>query len=149
MKIKPWLKYLIYSVLIIGLVILNEYVCQKHKAAYYRMNFSVEYLYSAISMLICIGIGALLGLEQLLKEIKREGSWKVNIPRLLIIGLPSLYFAFSFLIMYITYHNSIIIRILIYPLFFLMHFGTYYTAIFQLIFGYVMITSFYKYDKKV
>lgn len=88
------------------------------------------YTVTALRFVIYLIAGMVFGLEKFFTEIKSEGHWKVNIPRLLIMGTPSLImglltFSFSYLS-------------LLYP-------SPYVFACFmQMLLGYAIVTSLYK-----
>lgn len=146
MKIKLWLKYLIYLILICFLIVLREYV-GKLFAAYFKQEFRINYCYLVINLLIGVGIGLFLGLEHFINEIRKEGTWKVNIPKLVLVALPSLYFALTNIWIYSG--NQFLQNVIAYPLLNFLGYGTGYVTLFQVILGYMVITSFYKYSEKV
>ena len=83
---------------------------------------------------ICIFIGLLLGLEHIVKEFRKGGNWSLNAIRLIIMGVPSGIFAF-----YLTLVFWLPIR--------LPSFLSYHNLFFEvsgIIFGYTLMTSFYK-----
>ena len=93
MKLKSWLKYLIYGILIFGLVIMERYIdmrCTSLAAA----TYDVRYLYFRLASFTLFGVlaGALLGLDTLLTERKKSGRWKVKLPKLLFLCLPAFFF---------------------------------------------------------
>ncbi len=145
MKIKDWIRYLIYSVLICFSIVIRGYVGNVY-TAYFKQELRVNYKYLIISVLIGICIGMILGLEHLLKEIKKEGTWKINFPKLIFLGIPSLYCTLGFILIYsgIEFLQNIIT----YPLFYLYRYISNSVPIFELIFGYVIVTSLYKVSEK-
>ncbi|HSQ33732.1 MAG TPA: hypothetical protein VLM81_02410 [Peptostreptococcaceae bacterium] len=94
------------------------------------------------SMIIFIILGLLLGLETFLLETKKEGNWRVNLPKIILLGVPTLYFSLGIFIMYLPL--SFIQQTLSYPLQFFLEGSTHFLSIFQVIFGYIIITSFAK-----
>ncbi|MEQ3338785.1 hypothetical protein [Clostridium butyricum] len=52
-------------------------------------------IWSGIAFVI---LGVLLGLDKILVEREKIGKWKVNIPKVLFLGIPSLYFSISMFI---------------------------------------------------
>jgi len=82
-------------------------------------------------------IGLFLGLDHFIVEYKKPGTWKINLPELVIVGLPSLFFS-------LTYHVALInIVQLSYATL-----GTNFIPVFQIVLGYVLITCLYKnYEK--
>lgn len=125
------------------------------------MVFGVQYVFEVIrdsaqrtynvrpyftNMLMIVfygGIGLILGLEHLFTEIEKEGKWKINLPRIILIGIPSLYFSLS---MFIYYTNN---QIIDYPIYVLLKGNSSFISVFQLILGYSFITSFYKGKEEV
>lgn len=147
MKKNKWLKYLGYILLIVVLIYLDGHVGYKQKN-YQEQTFNLSLSYFVISMIIKIGIGLLLGLEHISNEMKKEGSWKINLPKILLMVIPSLYFSMSYFFMYL-YNDNLIYGILTYPASLFMRNGSGYIIIFQLLFGYLFITSFYKQNKDI
>jgi hypothetical protein len=94
------------------------------------------------SMIIFIVLGLLLGLETFLLETRKEGTWRVNLPKIILLGVPTLYFSLGIFIMYLPL--SFIQQTLSYPLQFFLEGSTHFLSIFQVIFGYIVITSFTK-----
>jgi TM2 domain-containing membrane protein YozV len=78
-------------------------------------------------------LGIIFGIEKFIKEINSEGKWKINISKLLILGIPSLFF-------------SAIISIYILPISFIIEFITAKGVMqfFRMFLGYICITSLYK-----
>lgn len=144
MKIKNWLRYLAYSVVIITLLILRTYALERYDA-YRSREFEINFGLAAIGVIINITIGLVLGAEHLFNEIKKEGTWKINLPKVILIGLPSLCLSLIFWGMYADisglgymWEHSIISLLINYP-------GN--QLMFQVIVGYAVISSFYKYTK--
>ncbi len=142
MKVKSWLKYLIFTTVIIFMIALWEYVSNIIISSYYR--FESNSIYLIISLLLGISIGLLIGLEYFISEKNKEGVWKINYPKLLLIGLPSLYFSIAGILIY--GNNQFMQTIIAYPLLWLMRFGLDHVDLFQILLGYTVITSFYKYS---
>lgn len=147
MKIKLWSKYFIYIVLIIVVVFLGQHVIESVKK-YAEATFDINlYFQNALMIIFYGGIGLLLGLEHLVYEMKKEGKWKINFPKLVLMGIPSLYFSLAFFLYYSN--NQFVQNILSYPITLLLNTSTSFLSVFQLIFGYSIITSFYKYNGKI
>jgi hypothetical protein len=94
--------------------------------------------------LIFASIGLIIGIEHLLSEISKQGQWKICLPKIILLGLPSLYFSLG----YIIYCSNILIfcQYLYQPILTItigQKLGNF-IELFQFIFGYVIITSFYK-----
>lgn len=85
--------------------------------------------------------GVLLGLERFILEAKKEGSWKVNWPKALFLGLPLFYLAFGIFVGYLPI--NFIKEGLFYPSMLLFSEINMVPA-FQMTFGYILVTSFIK-----
>ncbi|NLT96289.1 MAG: hypothetical protein GXW85_12320 [Clostridia bacterium] len=141
---RTWLKYFAYIVSLVLLIFLKEYVNGLIKGNF-AQTFRVNLYYLAAAALVNIGIGIFLGLEHLISEIKKTGTWKVNVPKIILMGLPSLYFS---MVNFIIYGNIEFLRkALVEPFWdFFFKFGTNYAPVFQIILGFVIITGFYKHN---
>jgi len=146
-KNKHWLKYLIYILLIFGLIYLDSYVLRQ-RVLYQKETFYTGLTYFTISMIIKIGIGFVLGLDYIINENTKEGSWKVNLPKIILMVVPALYFSISYLAMY-RFDGNTIYKILTYPMFIFMQNDSSFIFVSQLIVGYLLITSFYKQSKEI
>jgi hypothetical protein len=93
-----------------------------------------------------MGIGILIGLHSYIIESKKLGTWKINFRKLIIIGLPSLYFSLNYI--WILSGSKFLRDIIAYPLHLLNRFGFGYVSLFQVIFGYLLITSIYKCEEE-
>lgn len=144
MKIKLWLKYLIYFILIFFVILLRESKLTK----FFNQDFRINYYNVVISMLLGVCIGLLLGLEHFLKEIGKEGRWKIFLPKLIMVGLPSFYISLTNIFIYsgIPFFQNVFA----YPS---IHYINYSSAgcttLMQPVFGYILITCFYKWNKSI
>lgn len=136
MKNKIWIKYFIYALFIFCLIFLDGYIARQ-QALYQKENFNLSITYLIISMFIKISIGLILGFEYIINEYKKEGSWNINLPKLIFLVIPSLYFSTSYF--FYEFNQS-----LAYPIFLFMKNSFGFIYISQLIFGFSIITSFYK-----
>ena len=133
MKSRSFGKYLIYLIFIIGLYIIGTLLLDKCYAEA-RITFVYNYwLITLIKIIFYGGIGAVLGLDSFLVELKREGKWKLDILRLIILGIPSLIFSIPYIMILIPISNS---------------FSSVFT-ISSIVFGYTMISSIYKEEEDV
>lgn len=147
-KLKPWIKYLISTIITFCLIVLIGYenrLISEEWGSTYQMNFNRV----AINVIIGTLIGVIIGLEHFFRERKKEGTWKANLPKLILVGLPALFFASNYLYFYSdNFLRNILVKCLeghtiavsLWNYLYLAHF----TTIFQIILGYVIITSFYK-----
>lgn len=90
MKINTWLKHLIYLLLIValswmGITILSNYYAEVQRS--YNINIILIML---VNFIFFGGIGAVLGLDNFILQFKMEGQWRFNLPKLIVLGLPSL-----------------------------------------------------------
>jgi len=148
MNIKSWIKYFIYMLLILimlfwGLHVATDIVNKSSSTSGYKE----PHFYYFIVILFKMVIGLLLGLEHLVCEIRKKGKWKINLPKIVLMGIPSLYFSFFFA-MYplgkpVSPNNILLplIKVMQYPS------SDTMLTILQLIFGYIIITSFYRNNK--
>lgn len=140
MKRNKWIFYSIYAAVLIGYIVISKMMLlfqTEQRAITY--DFFPLMNWSAI---IFILLGVLLGLEQLILEARKKGPWKINLPKIILLGIPSLYFAIGLLIF--IYQPYLSNNILVYPIQLFIQ-GEFYTlSIIQMIFGYVIVTSFDK-----
>jgi len=101
---------------------------------------------TAVSLISYGGIGAILGLKHFTLEMKKKGTWKADWPKLIFIGLPSLFYSLSYVIG--AYANPFLGHIsyfLIKPLFIYDFWSI--ICLFSLILGHTIISGFYKYEE--
>lgn len=143
MRKKLWLRYLIYILLLCLLTFLKEYVLNRIEYFFYR-SWGAEGSYLLMILLpfiFNVVIGLILGFEHLINERRKVGSWKINLPKVVLVGIPSLFFSLTYLIALIN--NSFVQnKLLVYA-----RLGTNFIPIFQIILGYVAITCLYKYNE--
>lgn len=144
MKLRGWIIYLIYSVLILLIILLEGYV-GNFLSANIKQGIHVNYFYLILSIIIGISVGLVLGLEHFIRETKKEGTWRINLPKLILVGLPSLYASLTMVFFYSGSH--FLQNIIAYPLFYFFRYIYNYLPLFELTLGYVVITSFYKYNE--
>ncbi|HEY5587949.1 MAG TPA: hypothetical protein VIK86_03225 [Candidatus Paceibacterota bacterium] len=143
MKVKSWIKYLIYMCLILIVIFWGQHVFEVYKQNAEK-NFSISPYYQNFLMIVFYGsVGLLLGLEHLICEIRKKGAWVVNLPKIVLMGIPSLYFSLAIII----YYNNL--PFLSFPLRGLIVSGANFINAFQVILGYSIITSFYKANKTI
>lgn len=141
MKKKSYLKYFFIITLIIFVVFLGDYVFDDIRQEALRTFHFYRYQY-ILEIGFYVMIGLLLGVEHLMQEFKKVGVWKINLIKLVLLGLPSLYFALGFFLYFEI--GRYLPNILIHPIGLLINNSTNYLQVFQLILGHTIITSFYK-----
>ena len=137
MNIKSWKKYLFCIFAIFCLAYWGLKVTKMYYAQYYRFEES-KFIYSSILYIISYGaIGAVLGLDSLIKERNKAGKWTINISKIIIIGIPSLIFALPLNLLLIDGISvpNVIMKILA---------NDNLMVICNVILGYIITTSFYK-----
>ena len=140
---KIWLKYLIYSIVIFGLIFAGRVLVAQF-ALLFDMYMSYEFfvLSESLSALLFVIIGMLLGFERLFTERKKDGKWKFNLPKALLVGIPSLYFS---LFLPLAYSS---LGVIYSPTrMFLINGGKHgmdFLPVVQVMLGYTVITCFYK-----
>jgi hypothetical protein len=141
-KGKEWLQNFLVILLILVMVFGGQYVLEDMRgkaASTYQINI---YLHGFITFFFYGGIGVLLGLEHFIREKKKNGKWSLNIPKLVLIGIPSLYFSAS---IFLFYNSLLSNTFLVYPIGVLLNNnGSHFLTVFNVIFGFAIITSFYK-----
>lgn len=153
MKKKSWLKYMVYIFLLAGAIFLKDYISRTYQVDV-EENFTPYVVSMGVVIIMNMLIGVLLGLENLMEERKKEGSWKINIPKIVLMLIPSLYFSSTYILYFLLYAmDGFIQKILTYPILIFSTNGSGFIEIFQLISGYILITSFYKerktYEKNI
>ncbi|MCY6485431.1 hypothetical protein OW763_13940 [Clostridium aestuarii] len=145
MKVKSWSKYFVFIFLILVIVFGGQYILEGiRKNA--QATYIIPWYLSVIMIIFYVSIGLLMGLEHLICEIKKEGTWAINLPKIVLMGLPSLYFSLT---VFICYSNNQFVRnVWAYPIGILIK-NTTIISVFQLILGYSIITSFYKHNEKM
>ena len=140
MKTKSWLKYFFIITAILLVVFGGNYFFGR----YYSGNSETTLHFSPyiFEIAIYISIGVFLGLDHFLQEIKKIGHLKINIPKLIVLGMPSLYFSF-YLFVYFGI-GRYFPNVFTHPIAILLRNHTDFMHIFQLILGYTVITSLYK-----
>ncbi len=100
MNYKIWLKYFIYILILIFVVSFGSFFLEQINA---DIEKSLNINPTSLNFIMAIyygSIGGLFGLEFLYKEIKKEGKWKINYPKLIILGVPSLLISFNLMIIH-------------------------------------------------
>jgi len=138
-KKNNWLLYFIYA------VVFSCYIIFTNKILIFlgkQSEKSFEILPLMIcSMILFIVLGLFLGAERLLLETRKDGKWKINLPKLILLGVPSLYASVG---MFLFFCPIEFIQKLYLPMMLFNANKTNFLPIFQVILGYIIITSFVK-----
>ncbi|MCB2356765.1 hypothetical protein [Clostridium estertheticum] len=141
MKDKSWLKYFFVILIILFIVFSGQHILDGINRNAQETYNTHPYLQNILMIIFYGGIGLLLGLEHLIHEIKKEGTWIMNVPKFLLMGIPSLYFSLA---VFIYYSNNQLVQNISYPIGILLTSNQSFIWVFPLILGYSIITSFYK-----
>lgn len=140
MKKNKWLFYFLYTAILISYItISNKMLIFLNEQRARTYDIFPLMIWSTI---IFILLGALIGLEKFMLEVRKEGLWKVNLPKIILLGIPSLYFAFGLALYYLPI--KFVQQFFVYPIQFFLQGNFNFLSVFQMIFGYVIITSFIK-----
>ncbi|MDF2588527.1 MAG: hypothetical protein K0S41_2368 [Anaerocolumna sp.] len=149
MKGKSWLKYLIYIILIIVLLLIKELFMKKLEENYLRFYNINYFLFIIVAINLIVGI--ILGLDHFIDEWKKDGTWMIHLPKLILMGVPTLLFSTILLFRYLE--NQMLKDI--YTFFISyggvknLNVGIHFDTVLQIILGYVIITSFCKHRRKI
>lgn len=140
MKAKVWFKYFIYG----ALIILVQYLMPT--SDFYGDSEFINFANKngILLYMIYIIIGGLLGLEHFISELGRKGKWMVNLPKLLLMGIPTLYLCTSYYLMVYAKMPLNKYPIIIYPAYEFLRSSDIFITVFLVILGYTIATSFYK-----
>lgn len=141
MKSKSWIKYLVYILLFFGLIYLDRYIARQ-QFIYQSETFDPGVVYFVMSMIIKIFIGVLLGLEYIVDEMKKVGRWKISLSKIILMVVPSLYFSIPLFFYLIP--NEFWMNLFMKPALIFSQGDLGFTSTFQILFGYFLMTSFYK-----
>ncbi|MDR3595552.1 hypothetical protein [Clostridium sp.] len=140
MRKKYWLSYFVYAVVLVCYMIFSDKILENIIKQSQRTFDMLPYMiWSSIAFVI---LGVLLGLDKILVERKKVGKWKVNLPKVLFLGIPSLYFSISMFIFLCPI--DFIRQILSYPISGLLKSDMNFIKAFQVVLGFTISTSFIK-----
>ena len=136
---KKHVKYIAYLIIILVFLtfynnIYGKFLIEEEKSPFIPV-FSIEFF---ITLIFDVLLGAFFGLERFISNLKSLGKWKINLTKLLIIGIPTAFLS-------VTYFNFLIINTL--NLYYMQLLSPSREAFFRLLLGYTIISSFYKKDE--
>ena len=121
---KSSIRYLVHLLLIILFILTLNQLIHGLEPESFNLDFNV-WMYYGVRKAIGIVFGMILALEYLHHEREKNGRWKINPYRLLILGVPALVFSFQqFVSLYLD--------------------STIYLKLFEVMVGYILGTSMYK-----
>lgn len=140
MKKNHWLSYFLYTVILLSYIFFSNKIFRVlNEQRSNTFDFFPGLIWSTVIFVI---LGVLLGVEKFIMERRKEGHWEVNVPKVIFLGIPTLYLAFGVFLNYLPI--EFVNQTLTYPIRFFLMDNSSYWAIFQMLFGYVVVTSFYK-----
>jgi len=143
-KTKKILFYVIILILFLFIGIAVKQINKLKDLETQTADVSYIYIYLLLMFLIYSVCGALFGAESFLKEKSRRGRWSARISKMLVLGIPSAFIGLYY-ILYYTFNYVLQIPFLIQFNIAFLDFPTF-VIIMQILFGYTVITSFYKKD---
>ena len=123
---------MIITLLFFGVSVADHYV-----TAYQTNNMGETKNIVIIQFIVYSFAGMIFGFEKIMSEMKKSGHWKINLPRIIFIGLPSFLMGMIFVL-----YVSSLIRLQILTLSFVD--SRLFISFMQMFFGYILVTSFYK-----
>ncbi|MBU3111945.1 hypothetical protein [Clostridium lacusfryxellense] len=135
---KKILRYIIMlmaiTLLFFGVSIVDKLVETYQKDS---MGNTIGFVFEFI--VYCIA-GMIFGVEKLISETKMNGHWKINLPRLILVGLPSFFVGMIVFLIFTFPINSQILTLSFAN-------SNLFISFMQMLFGYILVTSFYKVEK--
>lgn len=133
------LLYLIYVIVLYLLIYLATYISTYfNEISRSTFNRTPEAIYTTFYPIV---LGLYAGFPSLYKHLKKEGVWTVDWVKLLIIGIPSLFVALSYIILLLISEKGIAVSYP-FPAILVMYSAPRFLASF--IFGYIVLDSFKK-----
>lgn len=127
----------ITMLLIITLLFFGVSVADHYVTAYQTNNMGENKNIVIFQFIVYSFAGMIFGFEKIMSEMKKSGHWKINLPRIIFIGLPSFLMGMIFVLYVFTS-----IRLQILTLSFVD--SRLFISFMQMFFGYILVTSFYK-----
>ena len=137
-----YIRYILYFAVILFLLVIGG----KMTANYYNDLVDFNELsfirQTLINLLSYGGVGIVLGMESLIKENRKDGKWRFNYKKMIVIGIPALVLSLPMIwgiIIIICLNGKVNDNVMtIYN----------FMTIFNVIFGYILITSIYREEER-
>lgn len=143
MRKNSWLKTFIHATVLVGyMLISNKFLVGLEDKAQRTFNILP---YALWSKAVFIVLGFLVGISYLYGESNKSGLWKVRVNKLIILGLPLMIYVLAPLISFFNFQPilSLFGDSIIYLQAQFSHMG----KVIEVLLGYTIITSFYKYER--
>jgi len=132
---RRWISLAVIALAFFGVIFMMLFVSDQ-LLQYGSAHFQLwpKFVFDGVSFPL---IGVMLGLFHWQNQRQREGKWKANKAKLVLIGLPAFYFGYYSILVYpnlplpIGVLNSILLT-------------ESSATMFRIVFGYILMTSFYK-----
>ena len=121
-------------IIIVFIIAVPEILDQLIRTADIEGEYSIIHFYYILSLVLYFVLGALIGIDYLINERKKDGCWGVNFVKLLILGIPLGILSFAYFIYYSGFDLGIFNQLARGKMIFIP----------QIVFGYVVVSSFYK-----
>lgn len=135
--------YFIYIISIIGFIYLGNFTIENNISHWDRSFVSYKKK-DLVFTFYPLFLGFILNIEHIIREKNKEGTWKLNKGRLLIMGIPMLILSSAISMYYLDIPIISRVYFFVFHTFYWSEFLFTYIAIFKLILGYTITTSFYK-----
>ena len=89
--------YIVIALLFVAVIILYSNIYVNHLVEvqnFFDLNITKEFIFLFI---LNVFMGLLFGVENFIKNFSLSGKWHFNIIRFVILGVPALFFSFSYL----------------------------------------------------
>lgn len=141
MKKTRWLENLIYALILICYIVAANSILtnlyNKSQITYNIIPFSVWYI------VLFLILGFLVGSLNLFREREKPGAWKINLFRLIFLGIPAFYYVLCLLIIYL----NIKCLELIVSSYAVRSISSNMESVICVILGYTIVSSLYKLDE--
>ncbi|MBZ4645459.1 MAG: hypothetical protein PWR27_1405 [Petroclostridium sp.] len=127
---------------IIYLLILLVYIYSTQWLLKYFHNIKgktfIHFPYFYSSIIISILFGMIINIDYIVNEIKKQGKWKVNLEKLVLVGIPSLFLIFYETIYYLMDFSFLpsFLKLILY--------SESFEIFTSILLGHILITSIYK-----
>lgn len=137
---KKWQRYVLYIITLVILIIIRRIVFDSINN-YLQINYTFWfYPWSSIILyyLFNLCFAGLLGFEYIIKERSKAGRWRIDLQKLIIFALPVFILSLGSFLFIVIPIRSIIMKMI--------KGQGDIIGLLQVIFGYILITCFYKND---
>jgi hypothetical protein len=131
--------YIFYAFLLFGVLIVMTYI--DYRLEHFAKESFRFWRWIILKPLLYIPVGAALAIPSFLQNFKKNGVWKIDYKRLLILGIPALYLTF-----YLPIHFYSPLKVLSFSLLSVLGSELYVLVVGGTILGYIILSSIFKLD---